>query len=426
MSAYRQTRTLDTGLAPLDDLLDSSALVRFDDGDVLIRQGDLSECAYYLTEGSVAVFAESPFERVRLATIEAPRLIGELGVLAQYPRTATIEAIGPVVARRLTGPNLVEIGTGAPDFLLSVISQLGRQLDGMNRALGLYANALSALEKREFDPRILDELAHPAPQIVTFAATFKRFAEQIVDKRRQSDELASAALIQRSFLPRPETLKGASGRLDLHADMRPARDVGGDFYDFFMLDKDRVAIAVGDVCGKGIPASLFMAVTMTTLRSAAMEEESVAATLARTNASLCRDNDANMFATLFYAVLNLSSGELEYGNCGHSAPYLLHGGTVEALTATGIPVGLFEGRSAKSRTATLAPGDFLLLYTDGVTEAEDLERLQFGTTRLEDMLPEIGNTDVGGAVRRVFTAVDAFAGRAEQADDITCMALRFN
>jgi len=106
--------------------------------------------------------------------------------------------------------------------------------------------------------------------------------------------------------------------------------------------------------------------------------------------------------------------------------YLLHGGTVEALTATGIPVGLFEGRSAKSRTATLAPGDCLLLYTDGVTEAEDLERLQFGTTRLEDMLPEIGNTDVGGAVRRVFTAVDAFAGRAEQANGITCMALRFN
>lgn len=424
MNRFTLTRTTDVGIGALDEVLSTLVPETLAAGCVLLRQGEASQFAYYLAEGEVAVFAESEFGRVQLASIEAPRLIGELGVLAGYPRTATIETTTNVSIYRLTGEQLIAVGEKAPDFLLSVISQLGRQLDGMNRALSLYGNALSALERREFDARILDELTHPSPQLVTFAATFKRFAEQIIDKRRQADDLASAALIQRSFLPRHEMLKPLAGVLDLSADMRPARDVGGDFYDFFLLDDGRIAFAIGDVCGKGIPASLFMAVTITALRSAAQSASDVAATLARVNAHLCRDNDASMFATLFYGVLDLRSGVLEYGNCGHNAPYVLSGGKRRSLGATGIPVGLMEDRSAKSAIVVLNPGDTLVLFTDGVTEAMNPRHEEFGNERLEMLLDGAGEADAAGLMGQIYAAVDRFADGEDQADDITCLMLR--
>ena len=391
---------------------------------VLVRQGDRSEFAYFVAEGSLAVFAESEYERVQLAAVEAPRLIGELGVLAGYPRTATIETVTPVLAYKLTAAELFEVGQRSPEFLLSVISQLGRQIDGMNQALTLYGNALSALERREFDARIIDDLAHPSPQLVTFAATFKRFAAEIVDKRRQADDLASAALIQRSFLPRAEQLRFVSGVLDLSADMRPARDVGGDFYDYFMLDDRRVAIAIGDVCGKGIPAALFMAVAITALRNAAQSEPDVASALARVNEHLCRDNDANMFATLFYGVLDLRSGVLEYGNCGHNAPYVLSGGKRRPLPATGIPVGLMADMPPRSALMVLNPGDSLVLYTDGVTEAMNPGNEEFGRERLETLLDGAGALPAVDLLKRIYAEVDDFAAGEDQADDITCLTLR--
>ena len=426
MNRFTQTRTMDVDIAALEELLHGVAMHRADTGQVLIRQGDASTYAYYLAEGEVAVFAESDYGRVQLAALQAPRLIGELGVLAGYPRTATIEATTPIAYYQLTGQQMIDVGQRTPEFLLSVISQLGRQLDGMNRALSLYGNALSALERREFDSRILDDLVHPSPQLVTFATTFKRFATQIVDKRRQDDELASAALIQRSFLPRPDLLKPLVGAVDLSADMRPARDVGGDFYDYFMLDEDHLAIAIGDVCGKGIPASLFMAVAITTLRAAASEEKDVAATLARTNAILCRDNDASMFATLFYGVIDLRTGELEYGNCGHNAPYIVSSEGLQSLKSTGVPVGLFPGKGATAKRVTIGTNATFVLFTDGVTEAMNPAQEEFGNARLEALLPVLRDNLPSEIVKRIFGEVDLFAAGEDQADDITCMTLRLN
>jgi serine phosphatase RsbU (regulator of sigma subunit) len=422
---YSQTRTADVGIPALDELLHGLKPVTYAAGDVLLRQGETSEFALYVAEGSLAVFAESDFERVQLAAMDAPRLIGELGVLAAFPRTATIEATSPVTAFHIEAAQLKDIGRREPDFLLSVVSQLGRQLDGTNRALSLYGNALSALERLEFDPRILEELSHPSPQLVTFANTFKRFADQIDDKRRQAAELASAAVIQRSFLPRPEILGTAIAKvLDLSAAMRPARDVGGDLYDFFALDDHRVVVIMGDVCGKGIPASLFMAVTMTTLRNAGRSEADVASTMRLANNFLSTDNDANMFATLFYGVLDIRTGVLDYANCGHNAPYILSADGLRSLPATGIPIGLMADRPAAAARVQLSPGDALLLYTDGVTEAMNGAQEEFGSERLEALLGTIAKRTPAEIVGDLFVAVDAFAAGAEQADDITCLALR--
>jgi serine phosphatase RsbU (regulator of sigma subunit) len=302
---------------------------------------------------------------------------------------------------------------------------LGRQLDAVHRAVSLYTNALAALERREFDSRILEELANPPPQLAEFSATFHRFASRILDKRRQHDELASAAIIQQSFLPKASTLAAADGALELRAEMRPAREVGGDFYDFFMLDADHLAIAIGDICGKGIAASLFMAVVVTVLRTAAHEEKDVASTISRANAVLCRDNASSMFATAFYAVLNLRTGVLEYCNCGHNAPFhLLTSGETRSLPATGLPLALFADRTPAVASITLCGSDALVLFTDGVTEAMNPSQEEFGEALFMEALADSRDMPVAEIVSRIFSTVDTFTQGTEQADDITCIAVR--
>lgn len=394
-------------------------------GAPLMRQGEQSEEAYFISEGTVRVVADTAYGAVPLATISAPKLIGEIGALSTQPRTASVIAVTALRVHVIPRSRLIEFGREKPEFLTSVIAQLGKQLDGMNRTLSLYSNALSALESSDFDPRIMDELANPSPQLAEFSAAFRKFAQEIVGKRRRQDELASAAIIQQSYLPKPEVLQGMADALDLHARMRPARNVGGDLYDFFPLDGNRVVIAIGDVCGKGIPASLFMAVVMTVLRVSAREESTPEATIARANAVLGRDNATSMFATLFYGVLDLRDGTLEYCNCGHNAPIILGaGGSITALPETGLPLALYLERSATARTVKLAATDLLVMFTDGVTEAMNPAKEDFSDERLLETLRAARAMGTKEMVEHILREVDDFARDAEQADDITCVVLK--
>jgi sigma-B regulation protein RsbU (phosphoserine phosphatase) len=409
----------------LEVVLKSVSQIHLDPGEILVQQGEASDAAFFLDKGTVSVYAETLFGSVPLATIFAPQLIGEIGVLADLPRTATIKAVTPSTAYRISRSELLEIGRKTPDLLIFIIGQLGRQLDAVNRAVSLYTNALAALEKREFDSRILEQLENPPPQLAEFSAAFHRFSSQILNKRRQHDELASAAIIQQSFLPNTSNLAAIEGVLELHAEMRPAREVGGDFYDFFMLDADHLAIAIGDICGKGIAASLFMAVVVTVLRTAAHEEKDVASTIARANAVLCRDNASSMFATVFYAVLNLRTGVLEYCNCGHNAPFLLlSSGETRSFPATGLPLALYADRTPAMASVTLNHSDTLVLFTDGVTEAMNLSQEELGETALIETLATSRDSAMAEIISRIFSTVDSFSQGAEQTDDITCIAIR--
>ncbi|MFZ4806097.1 MAG: PP2C family protein-serine/threonine phosphatase [Hyphomicrobiaceae bacterium] len=411
--------------AAFADVLAVAPVVRLEPGDTLVTQGAVSDAAYFLVSGEITVFAETAYGHVTLATLRAPRLIGEIGVLADLPRTASIKAATAATLHRIDRPAMRHLGERMPGLLLSIVAQLGRQLDGVNKTIGLYTNALTALEKREFDSRILEDLRNPPPQLAEFATIFRRFAGQILDKRRHQDEMASAAVIQQSLLPKRDLLEGLAERLDIHAAMRPARDVGGDFYDVFLLDPDRLAFAIGDICGKGLPASLFMAIVVTVLRTAAREESSVGAAIARANTILCRDNAASMFATAFFGVLDLRTGEIEYCNCGHNAPLVVSAdGTTRMLPATGLPLALYEDRSAAPATLSLARGESLVLFTDGVTEAVNTGLEEFGDDRLLQETLSHQSADAAQLVARLFAAVDTFAGDAEQADDITCIVVK--
>ena len=395
--------------------------------EVLVRQGDKSHSAFFLDEGEIIVYAETSYGETILATHRAPRLIGEIGALAGLPRTASMRASGDVVLFEIARERLLELGLKYPNILLSAVQQLGRQLGGVNEALALYSNALSALETRTFDASILKDLDNPSPSLAAFSKAFKRFANQISVKRRQDDDMAAAALIQQSFLPKIDALNLFGDRLQVAGAIRPTREVGGDFYDIFSISDDRVAIVIGDVCGKGTPASLFTAIVVTLIRTICREHPDPATAISRVNKALCADNESMMFATVFYGVLNISTRVLEYVNCGHVSPVILSPQeTPRRLTPTAIPLAIDDGVMIKAGSTTLTEGDTLILITDGVTESMNVAQREYGEGRFSNLLNEINRLSPNDMMASIFDDVDAFSEGAEQSDDIGCLVVRFD
>ena len=388
-------------------------------------QGEASDYAMLILEGEVTVSADSARGAIPISTLHAPSLVGELGALAQLPRSATARACTPVTALRFGRAALVEVAQATPSLLIDVIARMGERLRKFNGAVSLYTEALGALERHELDPALLEELRNPIPGLADFGQTFGRMAEQLILRRQRDDEMASAAVIQRALLPRVKDFAEES-RLDVWASMTPARDVGGDFFELVPLADGRVALGIGDVCGKGVPAALFMGITKTLIRINLRENPDLPGAIVKANAFLADNNAGQLFATVLYVAYDPRSGALEYCNCGH-LPGLIRrpGGVVETLPVGGLPVGLFEPMKMTVHKAQLRPGDLFFLYTDGVTEAEDPETRQFGEDRLEGLLAKKGHgASASQWTARIEAAVRTFARGRSQFDDITCLALR--
>jgi sigma-B regulation protein RsbU (phosphoserine phosphatase) len=406
-------------------LIESAELETFEPDAVLMVQGEPSDYAMLILEGKVTVSADSARGAIAISTLIAPSLVGELGSLAQLPRSATAHARTPVTALRFGRAALVEVARATPSLLIDIIGRMGDRMRKFNGAISLYTQALDALERHELDPALLEELRTPIPDLADFGQTFGRMAEQIILRRQRDDEMASAAVIQRALLPRVKEFAVESG-LDVWAAMTPARDVGGDFFDLVPLADGRVALGVGDVCGKGVPAALFMGITRTLIRINLRETPDLPAAILKANAYLVNNNAGGFFATLVYAAYDPRSGAVEYCSCGH-LPALIRrpGGAVETLPGGGLPVGLFEPMNMMVRETQLHPGDLFVLYTDGVTEAEDPEARQFGEDRLESLLAKKGHgARASQWIARIEAAVREFARGRSQFDDITCLTLK--
>ncbi len=250
-------------------------------------------------------------------------------------------------------------------------------------------------------------------------------AAQAAQRRAHEAEMASAAAIQRAMLPGAGQSDFAEGRLDIFAHMIPAREVGGDLYDIVKLDGGRVMVSIGDVCGKGVPASLFMAVTQTIMRLVVRFDQDLQTEINSANNLVAANNREEMFTTLFCGLLDVSSGTMTYCNCGHNAPLVLRkdASTFETLRPCGPPLGVLDDSNYVPRSIALAPGDVLVLYTDGVTEAENTQRALFGNQRLEEAVLEKRGAPARDVVEHVIAHVTAFAKGAVQSDDITCVAV---
>ncbi|MFC6486438.1 PP2C family protein-serine/threonine phosphatase [Nitratireductor sp. GCM10026969] len=395
-------------------------------GDVLLRQGEVSDSAIVILEGTVEVVAQTTSGSVCLATIREQALLGEIGILANLRRTATVRAIEPGCLLRIGRDQFNSIAEGEPQVLRYVIGQLGGQIRAFNTAVGVYTDALAALEREEFDSEMLENLNNPPAELVNFAATFKKMARQIALKRQHREEMANATAIQRAMLPQPLP-QDLSRRAELFAAMRPAHDVGGDFYDAFFVDEDRLAVTIGDVSGKGVPASLFMAVCQTTIRMALREEpDDIGRALERANGLLEAENTTSTFATFFGAIVDLRTGRMSYTNCGHNPPILRRcDGGMEELASEGIALGVLSPAGYTTSETVLHRGDRLLLFTDGITEAHDAKGALFEEERLRAAFDKHHKLDARAFVEGILAETEAFAGNAPQHDDLTCLALTF-
>ena len=237
------------------------------------------------------------------------------------------------------------------------------------------------------------------------------------------NELSVAQKIQLSVLP---TEFPTSDDYQIDGRMEAAREVGGDFYDVLRLDNGKVGLAIADVSDKGVPAALFMMSTLTLLKGSAIGLGAPGAVLTEVNNLLEEENEAAMFVTLLYAVFNPSNGLLTYSNGGHNPPVIIHpdGGSTLLPATEGIALGVAPDYEYDESSVTLSPGDTLVLYTDGVTEAMNAEGEEFGLDRLCRVLSESPSGNAKDTNAIIFDAVREFAGETPQSDDITCLTFR--
>ena len=240
-------------------------------------------------------------------------------------------------------------------------------------------------------------------------------------------ELEVASRIQRAIVPSQFPPFPHRSDFVIHASMTPARAVGGDFFDYFLIDSDRLGFVIGDVSGKGVPSALFMAVCRTLIKATAHAVVSPEACLRQVNRVLTSEAVPSMYVTVFYGVLDTRDGHVTYCNAGHNPPYVLRrDGAVESLAQTGgMVLGLFEHTPYEAGHVVLEPGDGLFTYTDGVTEACNLAGEEFTNSRLQPCLAGCGGLGLDAVIRTVGDEVAAFAGEAPQGDDITMLALRY-
>jgi sigma-B regulation protein RsbU (phosphoserine phosphatase) len=246
-------------------------------------------------------------------------------------------------------------------------------------------------------------------------------------RRRMADELNVGREIQMSMLPLTFPPYPRRREFEVYALLEPAREVGGDFYDFFLIDDDHFCMCVGDVSGKGVPAALFMAVTKTLLKSRASNDYSPASILTHVNNEISRSNDASMFVTIFLAILDLNSGELLYSNAGHNPPYIrrAHGELIRLDQRHGPVIGAVEDIVYGQDEAILTRGDLFFAYTDGVTEAMNEEQRLYDERRLAELLSSSDSNDAEAVVRATLEGIRSFQGNAAQADDITILATTY-
>jgi sigma-B regulation protein RsbU (phosphoserine phosphatase) len=243
-------------------------------------------------------------------------------------------------------------------------------------------------------------------------------------KEKIEQELSVAREIQESIIPHnfPKMKE-----FELFALLKPARDVGGDLYDFFMIDDDHLCFAIGDVSGKGVPAALFMAITKTLLRAKSSITKKPQEIIMKMNDDLCKDNETSMFVTFFLGVLNIRTGELEYCNAGHNPP-LIHkedDGFNYFNIDRNIPLGITEEFEMTTNTMFLKPNDIFFIYTDGVTEAMDNDNIEYSEMKLVKTLSEHKDDSVTSMLKNMLFSVEMHAGGADQSDDITMMVVKY-
>ena len=359
-------------------LLDAMTEVDIPKGQDIVTYGVGSEDGMYiLLDGKADVFTSTGARINRLRTGD---FIGELGLINDDIRKATVRAVTDVRCANIS-------------------KQLFEEIASVNRKIyGSFMNML-----------------------------YTKTTKLITEQERIKSELSIATKIQADCLEHDFTEFNRLPAVMMTAHMRPAKEVGGDFYDMFMIDETHLCFLIADVSGKGVPAALFMTMAKTHIKNFASVGLPLAEVAARANEQLCYKNEMGMFATAFICVLDLKTDKVTYINAGHNRPFIAKGnGKFEMLKAkANLVLGLMEGVLYQEQTIMLEPGDSIYMYTDGVTEALNAEQEFFGDWKLCDSLNQNRRNmnDPERFVQEIYQEVDAFAKEEPQADDITMLYL---
>ena len=322
---------------------------------------------------------------------------------------------------------------------LIMAGRVVRPLESMTKRIDALSGSDQVFEMED-TYRTHDEIEVLADSFTSLSRRTRDYIAQITqitaEKERVNAELSMATQIQEGMLPNIYPAYPERSEFDIYAAMDPAREVGGDFYDFFLVDDDHLCVAIADVSGKGVPAALFMMVSKIILQNNAMMGKSPAQILQDSNTAICSNNRMEMFVTVWLGILEISTGRLTYADGGHLKPLLFQdGGWRYVEKCGGVVLGMFDQEEIgamderyriRDQEIRLSPGDMLFLYTDGVTEATDASLEQFGDSRLLSSVENAEGAGPDALLPHVRAAIDAFCGDTPQSDDITMLALRYN
>ncbi len=416
--SQRQTRNLNA-LLKVSKALASE--IRLDDLlQVIVEKAaevmDADRATLFLYDESRNELWSKTTHRLEIKEIRLPLGVGIAGHVA---KTRTAINIPDIYADARFNPDFdKETGYRTRSILCLPLIGNGDRLIGVIQVL----NKKDQEVFNEADESLLGGLSDH----ITVALERARLIEAYVEKERMEEALKLAHDIQMSMLPKIFPPFPERHEFDIFAAIAPAKEVGGDLYDFFFIDDDHLCFAIGDVSGKGVPASLFMALTKTLFKATAGNGGTPGEILARLNAEICRDNESCMFVTLFCAILNIRTGQVDYSNGGHNLPYYLHHSGVTPLeNPGGRALGVMEQSAYMSGRMVLSPGEALLLYTDGVTEAMDSRDRLYSDQRLEQFLASNRDSSPRQIIDDLVSDVRHFAGGAPQSDDITVLALLY-
>jgi serine phosphatase RsbU (regulator of sigma subunit) len=386
-------------------------------GEVLFRQGEEGHTCYVILAGELEVIGHPGQEEVRLEVRRPGQIIGEMALIDPSPRSASVRALTDTYIAALNERDFTALMHSNPELTLDLL------------------RGNTARLRRTSQQMIDDMTAKNAALSRAYNELLEAQAERI-RLSRLDEELAVARRIQEAFLPRK--LPQPDG-WQVAAFNRGAQAIGGDFFDCIELPGGQLGLVVADVCGKGVPAALFVALTRSLLRASSLApwtfrregalgaQDVLSGALWFTNDYISSEHgESNMFITLFYGVLDPNTGHLSYINAGHNPPLLVDvgGETVRELENSGLPLGIIAGQNFEASHITLQPGELLVGFSDGITEAMNLAGEPYGDDRLLAVLRANAATEAHALVETIIRSADEYAAGAPQADDMTVMVVK--